>query len=1312
MADIILNVSIKTPKLSQESQKIANEIKASLDKIPVDENLTKQLEALAEYYKSISKAAKDAKKSVYEESKQNEKLKREQEKTNAVVTQSEEKLNREREKTRKAAAQADLAEERLAQTRAKASNAAEKSVPKIDKLRKAYSNLLNSIQGSEKNYKKGAFSEITDQVKANLEQLSKLDPATEGYSETAKKLSTDLDKLSADFAQTKSQSQNFHGSITDIVGGFLKFQLAATLVMKPLQLIRSVLQDVGDTVVEVESDVVSLRRVLKDTFADNSDISDEIFALAEDYSRQYEDVNTIIQNFARTGMSFEESIDATKGALLGMNVAELDATESSEGLISIMTQFELQADDIVDIIDVFNKSADNAAVTTEKLLKALQRTGSSAKNANLTLEETTGIVTALSAATGRSGENLGTAVNSLIQYSSKNTALETFADLSSDTAKVVANYRAGAANILDVWRSVSKEIQTLTAEQADALDAYFNTAEGAELSAELSAELGEVYDELGGVYDTANTFRKNYFIALLKNMDQVDEAIKTAQTAAGYSAKENEQYLETYEARATALEAKWKKILNDEQGVLGLKKALVEGGDAILFVIEQTGGLRTTLLAVGMAGTAAFGAKSIDSIKKFTTMIKTADAASKSLNKKLVAISMAITAVSAIAGIISNAEEKFHEYNQATIESANENRENLKTLKDLERQYETLDPTSKEYKNVEEQIISLLGDKAEALEYLKGNQEAYTQAIKDSTSALKEEYETSIRLGYESAKSELKSRDVGDYADYSFENWISTEGLGLAAYFDSAILAKYGIKNPLGKLMSTNTTEAELNNYAVFSNVYSELTDALMDVAPGSKDANDLLKVIEKFETQLKEDKEYIDDYINSASYLFLDEWLENGNSFREGRDFSADKLNAIKYLIEQMGIEEDVIGFYRPMIENFVEEWIRENVEWFNSEAAKENEETTVELEDALSAVSDKYSEIKDELQEILDIQKEEEELAERQNALAEARAKLEEEKNKARQTAILDALRAERKEKEEATTLSEKQLAVEKARQALEAAKKQRRAYIYNAETGRFERQSVAESVKDAENELQDAIDALNQYIEDQAWDSVIESVENGNTSLSVIEALLTEWKTEYNGSDSVVQQILAAFKTGAGNVDYSDAEKNLADAEEEFQDYADQKLFDKIIGMLGSGEKITTEGAREILKKYKDIGASDEAIQSVSRKLEEYTGTQIILDRVEAAEKYTAYEDNGYFGSRLAANAFARAAVSDFLPPYISYETQAVDRIGIPTNTPVKSTVTNNNSNNNTYYINGLTVPQGLADALGLTEFCKNVPLLIND
>ena len=213
------------------------------------------------------------------------------------------------------------------------------AIPNVDNLRKRYADLLNTIQSTSKYYKKGTFDDITTKAKGYLEELKGLDRTSEDYAEKVNELDKNLTVLSADFAETRQSATNFHGSLQDIISGFLKFQFAAMFVMKPLNAIRDAWASINETLVKTEDAVVSLQRVLNDDSLSNETISGKLYDLAAKYGQTFENANSIAQNFARTGMNWNETIKATEAALLALNVAELDATQASDGLIAIFIFF-------------------------------------------------------------------------------------------------------------------------------------------------------------------------------------------------------------------------------------------------------------------------------------------------------------------------------------------------------------------------------------------------------------------------------------------------------------------------------------------------------------------------------------------------------------------------------------------------------------------------------------------------------------------------------------------------------------------------------------------------------------------------------------------------------------------------------------------------------------------------------------------------------------------------------------------------------------------------------------------------------------
>lgn len=489
----------------------------------------------------------------------------------------------------------------------------------IFRLQKQYASLLNSIKSAEQYYPKGTFDGIAkgaQEAVTGLQALGQEYTTTGTLSDASQKqlntFSEGLNRQRAAFETTKNSAQNYHGTLRDIIQGFIKFQLSASIVMNSIQLVRSAFNSLNETLVETEKVVVSIQRVL-DEAVEGGEISDKLYDIAERLGQTFDNVQEIAQNFAKAGLSWQETLEATEAAVLALNVAELTATESSEGLIAVMQQFNYEASELTYVIDVLNKAADKSAVDTPALLVALQKTGSYAAAANLSLEETVGLISALSEATAASGQNIGNALKSLFSYSSKSSSLEMFASLSEEMKAIVDMYQIGNASILDVWEQLADTMGNLSDAQADLLEQWSSDSG---LETELGSALGDVYDQLTGVYDTAGVYRKNYFIALMNNFEEVKEVMGEISDAQGYTAEEQAKYMDTYEAKLNSLQAQWEHLANDEQSWLSIKKGLVDMASGILTAIDAIGGLRTAVAALVTVFMSLFGGKIIQGIAK------------------------------------------------------------------------------------------------------------------------------------------------------------------------------------------------------------------------------------------------------------------------------------------------------------------------------------------------------------------------------------------------------------------------------------------------------------------------------------------------------------------------------------------------------------------------------------------------------------------------------------------------------------------------------------------------------------------------
>lgn len=610
---------------------------------------------------------------------------------------------------------------------------------------------INAQKSSEQNQKTlksnkeliSSLTSLNEKVKSGSITLKDARDELEKYTSRAKELGTE-------YEQTGLKGESFLKKISDKAKWLGAFYIVNEL--------RQALVNVFSTIKETEDAVVSLQRVLNDDSISNSAIQEELYDIATQYGRTFDEVSSVAQQFVQAGNDWQDSVELTKGTMLALNTAELDVTQSTEGLIAIMAQWNLEAEDYADVIDKINITADNFSVTSEKIVAALQRSSSSAKNANISLEETIGIITALAEATGRSGENIGTALNSLIVYTSKSSALETFAEVGSDAMKkVVQDYQQGAVSIYEVWKQLSKEVSNLSAQQQQIL---FESADYQELAATLETELKDVYGAAG-------TYRQNYFIALLNDLSTAEEAVKEMAGAEGYSLRENERYMESLTASLNQLKAVVAELAVQfgEAGFLELTKFIVRLSTNVLELTKNMGGLSTVIGLVGSGFLVFYQNKLDTSIHKIakgflglydnvvnyvsaivqaegaTNKFKAATSAlTKNINTSIGVYGAATAALTALYAIYKFVIEKQEEAREKRIEENESALELSEGIENLISRYNSLSQIStrtisedEELEQVNSELVKILGDRAKALNNLTEKTRDYTQALNEAT---------------------------------------------------------------------------------------------------------------------------------------------------------------------------------------------------------------------------------------------------------------------------------------------------------------------------------------------------------------------------------------------------------------------------------------------------------------------------------------------------------------------------------------------------------------------------------------------------
>ena len=264
-------------------------------------------------------------------------------------------------------------------------------------------------------------------------------------------------------------------------------------------------------------------------------------------------------SFKKSGFSDEDSATLATISSMFANVADgaVSASESADFLISQMIAFGIEADNAISIVDKVNEVSNRYAVSSTDLSKALGVVASTSSAMGNSIDETLGVVTAITEITRNS----------------------------SKAARGANAIFASLAQILDENSSNGKKI----IEIFDGLGVAMYDSQGQMLSAfDLLKGMSERWDNLDSntqkyiATTIAGTTQLNNFLALMNNFDHALSATETSLDSVGSATEENARVMESLEARWTAVKAEFQELATTviDSGlvktILDLAKAFLE----------------------------------------------------------------------------------------------------------------------------------------------------------------------------------------------------------------------------------------------------------------------------------------------------------------------------------------------------------------------------------------------------------------------------------------------------------------------------------------------------------------------------------------------------------------------------------------------------------------------------------------------------------------------------------------------------------------------------------------------------------------
>lgn len=393
--------------------------------------------------------------------------------------------------------------------------------------------------------------------------------------------------MAAESAGLKGKS--FGSSISGAFKSITRYVGVSTLIYSAFNAIKSGVQDV----VALDTSLVDLQKTTNAT----SNQLKEFYFSANDTAKQLgattEEVIQAAADWSRLGYSIKDAQTMAEVSSIFSSISpDMDMEMATDGLVSAMKAFNIEADDALDgIASKINAIGNSQAVSNGDIVEFLTRSSSAMHEANNTLEETIALGTAATEIT-RDAASVGNALKTVSMR---------IRGYDEETEEYVGGIEELEGDIADLTKSVEHPLG-VSLFRDDAKTEFKSTAE-------LLRDISAVYDELTDKQQ-ANLLEKlagkrqgQIVAAILNNFDAVDKSLVTMADSAGSAMNEMEIIEQSLEFKLNALKETAVGVFQnlfqtDEMGtVIDILTDILEIFD---FLTEKLGLFGTIIAGIGI----------------------------------------------------------------------------------------------------------------------------------------------------------------------------------------------------------------------------------------------------------------------------------------------------------------------------------------------------------------------------------------------------------------------------------------------------------------------------------------------------------------------------------------------------------------------------------------------------------------------------------------------------------------------------------------------------------------------------------------
>ena len=543
------------------------------------------------------------------------------------------------------------------------------------------------------------FNALNKATMQNIRDVTKFvsatDRATRSSADWAKAQKQAADSSTKAAAATKqvgtaatqaSKSTKLLGdSIGNIAAKMAGWQIMGELVSKPIAAFKEAVQTMKD----VDSELVNIQKVTGSTDAEMAKLTDRAYEMASAYGRTATEVLSASTEFARAG--YGDQIESlSEMSILLQNVGDVSSETANKFLLSVDAAWKLGGSEkeLMAVMDGLNEITNRNATDMDKLATGMTVAATYFAESGESIQTFGALMGAGTAITQRSGAEIGRALKAITMNIRQVRGETEDGELINDES--IAKAAAALKDFAGISTMENGELR-LTSDVLDELAGKWDTLSEVSQSA--------IAEALGGKYHS------NVVAALMGDWEKVEKMMTDYAEGAGSAMRENEIYMDSWEAKSKQLSSTWAEFVSHVLETDAIKGVL-DGTIATIKLLDTESAravITITALATAFGGLGkaamAFKATDFGSVLLGMTASTRDFKAGLSLLTEVMMKNPLFAVTGAVAGAIGLAT-----IIDGVTTTVDEQREKVA---DLQAQYDELTGPSSEYANLSSRADNL-----------------------------------------------------------------------------------------------------------------------------------------------------------------------------------------------------------------------------------------------------------------------------------------------------------------------------------------------------------------------------------------------------------------------------------------------------------------------------------------------------------------------------------------------------------------------------------------------------------------------------